>query len=124
MLCIYSQQVRETRRQVQDSVSGVQKMSVGHQIGDKSHTIGKSYNSKTNEEMETHEFVNMDEGIVCVCVLCHAVCGKIDVMEHTGGNTSKGSSSIFTSVQRVLFLHTPPSYSKAYYKNADLIAVV
>ena len=52
---------------MQDSVSGVQKMSVGHQIGDKSHPIGKSYNSKTNEEMETHEFVNMDEGSVSVC---------------------------------------------------------
>jgi len=63
---ILFQQIRETRRQVQDSVSGIQKMSVGHQIGDKSHTIGKSYNSKTNEEMETHDFVNMDEGMCCV----------------------------------------------------------
>lgn len=53
--------VKETRRQVQDSVSGMQKMSVGHQIGDKSHTIGRSYNSKTNEEVETMDFVNLDE---------------------------------------------------------------
>ena len=37
-------------------------MSVGHQIGDKSHTIGRSYNSKTNEEVETMDFVNLDEG--------------------------------------------------------------
>ena len=37
-------------------------MSVGHQIGDKSHTIGKSYNAKTNEEMDTHDFINLDEG--------------------------------------------------------------
>jgi len=66
---VYSKQIKETRRQVQDSVSGIQKMSVGHQIGDRSHTIGKSYNSKTNEEMETHDFVNMDEGssILCFC---------------------------------------------------------
>ena len=54
--------MKETRRQVQDSTSGIQKMSVGHQIGDKSHTIGKSYNSRTNEEMETQDFVNIDEG--------------------------------------------------------------
>ena len=43
-------------------MSGVQKMSVGHQIGDKSHTIGKSYNARTNEEMDTHDFINLDEG--------------------------------------------------------------
>ena len=55
-------QVKETRRQVQDSVSGIQKMSVGHQIGEKSHTIGKSYNSRTNEEVETQDFINLDEG--------------------------------------------------------------
>ena len=43
-------------------------MSVGHQIGDKSHTIGKSYNAKTQEEMDTYDFVNLDEGKHTSCL--------------------------------------------------------
>jgi len=54
-------------------------MSVGHQIGDKSHTIGKSYNAKTNEEMETQDFVNLDEGGDFLCCSVH----KYSLIYHT-----------------------------------------
>ena len=47
-------------------------MSIGHQIGDKSHTIGKSFNAKTSEEMDTHDFINLDEGRRASVVLMHA----------------------------------------------------
>ena len=36
------------------AASGLQKMSVGHQIGDKSHTIGKSYNAKKQMKKWIH----------------------------------------------------------------------
>lgn len=65
--------MKETRRQVQDSASGIQKMSVGHQIGERSHTIGKSYNAKTNEEMETQDFINLDEGWYHALHLCSQI---------------------------------------------------
>ena len=40
----HSAQVKETRRSLYDSESGVKKMAVGHHLGERSHTIEQSNN--------------------------------------------------------------------------------
>lgn len=54
--------VRETRKMVRDSQSGVEKVEVGHRIGERSHVISKSRNVRTGDTEENHEFENLDEG--------------------------------------------------------------
>ncbi|XP_038002108.1 myeloid leukemia factor 1 isoform X2 [Motacilla alba alba] len=53
--------VRETRKALKDSESGLEKISVGHHIQDRAHVIKKSKNSKTGEEEMNQEFINLDE---------------------------------------------------------------
>lgn len=53
--------IKETRRAVRDSDSGLEKMAVGHHIHDRAHVIEKSKNSKTGDEEVNQEFVNMNE---------------------------------------------------------------
>ena len=47
----HSAQVKETRRSVYNSESGVKKMAVGYHLGERSHTIERS-----------HNFVHLEEG--------------------------------------------------------------
>uniref|UniRef100_A0A8C6K2S9 Uncharacterized protein n=1 Tax=Melopsittacus undulatus TaxID=13146 RepID=A0A8C6K2S9_MELUD len=53
--------VKETRKALKDSESGLQKMAIGHHINDRAHVITKSKNSKTGDEEMTQEFINLDE---------------------------------------------------------------
>ncbi|NXQ14713.1 MLF1 factor, partial [Peucedramus taeniatus] len=53
--------VRETRKALKDSESGLEKISVGHHIQDRAHVIKKSKNSKTGEQEMNQEFINLDE---------------------------------------------------------------
>ncbi|NXF91238.1 MLF1 factor, partial [Eubucco bourcierii] len=53
--------VKETRKALKDSESGVEKMAIGHHIQDRAHVIKKSKNSKTGDEELNQEFINMDE---------------------------------------------------------------
>jgi hypothetical protein len=53
--------LRECRRSVCDSESGIQKMSVGHHIGDRGHVLERSVNRKTGVKEEKRDFLNMDE---------------------------------------------------------------
>ncbi|KAG9278533.1 myeloid leukemia factor 1 isoform X1 [Astyanax mexicanus] len=53
--------IRETRRSLKDSVSGVEKMSIGHHIQDRGHVIEKKHNNKTGERELNQDFQNMDE---------------------------------------------------------------
>nr|XP_021396518.1 myeloid leukemia factor 1 isoform X1 [Lonchura striata domestica] len=53
--------VKETRKALKDSESGVEKISVGHHIQDRAHVIKKSKNSKTGDEELNQEFINLDE---------------------------------------------------------------
>ncbi|KAM6160441.1 myeloid leukemia factor 1 isoform 2-T2 [Erethizon dorsatum] len=53
--------IKETRRAVRDSDSGLEKMAVGHHIHDRAHVIKKSKNSKTGDEEVNQEFINMSE---------------------------------------------------------------
>ncbi|XP_008567719.1 PREDICTED: myeloid leukemia factor 1 [Galeopterus variegatus] len=53
--------IKETRRAMRDSDSGVEKMAVGHHIRDRAHVIKKSKNKKTGDEEVDQEFINMNE---------------------------------------------------------------
>ncbi|KAM9189703.1 myeloid leukemia factor 1 isoform 1-T1 [Dugong dugon] len=53
--------IKETRRTLRDSDSGLEKMAVGHHIRDRAHVIEKSKNRKTGNEEVNQEFINMNE---------------------------------------------------------------
>ncbi|CAH6897938.1 myeloid leukemia factor 1 isoform X2 [Phodopus roborovskii] len=53
--------IKETRRAMRDSDSGLEKMAVGHHIHDRAHVIKKSKNNKTGDEEVNQEFINMNE---------------------------------------------------------------
>ncbi|NXR43921.1 MLF1 factor, partial [Hippolais icterina] len=53
--------IRETRKALKDSESGLEKIAIGHHIQDRAHVIKKSKNAKTGDEEMNQEFINMDE---------------------------------------------------------------
>ncbi|NXT53189.1 MLF1 factor, partial [Pluvianellus socialis] len=53
--------VKETRKALRDSESGLEKMAIGHHIQDRAHVIKKSKNRKTGDEEMNQEFINLDE---------------------------------------------------------------
>ncbi|KAJ8280347.1 hypothetical protein GJAV_G00053470 [Gymnothorax javanicus] len=53
--------IKETRRALKDSESGVQKMAIGHHINDKGHVIERKHNTRTGEKELNQNFENMDE---------------------------------------------------------------
>ncbi|XP_066475206.1 myeloid leukemia factor 1 isoform X6 [Tiliqua scincoides] len=53
--------IKETRKALKDSESGLEKMSVGHHIQDRAHIIQKAKNNRTGDEELNQEFVNLDE---------------------------------------------------------------
>ena len=58
----HSEQVKETRRSLYDSESGVKKMAVGHHLGEHSHSIEHCHNLLSGERVEKQDFVNLEEG--------------------------------------------------------------
>ncbi|XP_045053228.2 myeloid leukemia factor 1 isoform X1 [Desmodus rotundus] len=53
--------IKETRKALRDSDSGLEKMAIGHHLHDRAHVIKKSKNSKTGDEEVNQEFINMNE---------------------------------------------------------------
>ncbi|XP_007521121.1 myeloid leukemia factor 1 isoform X2 [Erinaceus europaeus] len=53
--------IKETRRAMRDSDSGLEKLAVGHHLRDRAHVIKKSKNNKTGDEEVNQEFINMNE---------------------------------------------------------------
>ncbi|XP_053315332.1 myeloid leukemia factor 1 isoform X2 [Spea bombifrons] len=53
--------IKETKRAVRDSESGVEKMAIGHHIKERAHVIKKSVNNKTGDREVNQEFMNLDE---------------------------------------------------------------
>lgn len=53
--------VRETRKTVQDSRTGVKKMAIGHHIGERAHIIEKEQDLHSGQLEERQEFINLDE---------------------------------------------------------------
>ncbi|KAJ6669413.1 hypothetical protein lerEdw1_008222 [Lerista edwardsae] len=53
--------IKETRKALKDSESGLEKMAIGHHIQDRAHIIQKAKNNKTGDEELNQEFFNLDE---------------------------------------------------------------
>ncbi|XP_014741639.1 PREDICTED: myeloid leukemia factor 1 isoform X3 [Sturnus vulgaris] len=53
--------IKETRRALKDSESGLEKIAIGHHIQDRAHVVKKSRNSRTGDEEMNQEFINLDE---------------------------------------------------------------
>ncbi|XP_075238257.1 myeloid leukemia factor 2-like isoform X2 [Lycorma delicatula] len=53
--------VRETKKTVADSRSGVKKMAIGHHIGERSHIMEREQNMHSGDQEEREEFINLDE---------------------------------------------------------------
>ncbi|XP_062900972.1 myeloid leukemia factor 1 [Mobula hypostoma] len=53
--------LKETRRAIKDSESGIEKISIGHHIKDRAHVIQKVRNQKTGDEEVNQEFLNLNE---------------------------------------------------------------
>ncbi|XP_075071929.1 myeloid leukemia factor 2 [Mixophyes fleayi] len=59
--CMAPGGIRETRRTVRDSDSGMEQMSIGHHIRERSHIMQRSRNHRTGDREERQEYINMDE---------------------------------------------------------------
>lgn len=55
--------IRETKKSVCDSRTGLKKMAIGRHIGERSHVKEKERNMYSGEVEENEEYVNLDEGI-------------------------------------------------------------
>ncbi|NWI92572.1 MLF1 factor, partial [Pitta sordida] len=53
--------LKETRKALKDSESGLEQMAIGHHIQDRAHVIKKSKNFRTGDEEMNQEFINLDE---------------------------------------------------------------
>ncbi|XP_056663585.1 myeloid leukemia factor 1 isoform X4 [Monodelphis domestica] len=53
--------IKETRKALKDSDSGIEKMAVGHHIYDRGHVIRRERNSRTGDQELNQEFINMQE---------------------------------------------------------------
>lgn len=54
--------VKETKKAVQDSRTGVKKMAIGHHIGERAHIMEKEQNYRSGSQEERQEYINLDEG--------------------------------------------------------------
>ena len=55
-------QVRETRKAVRDSELALEKIAVGHHIGQKGHELTRTKNTRSGHIEEDKNYMNMDEG--------------------------------------------------------------
>ncbi|KAM3875221.1 myeloid leukemia factor 1 [Diretmus argenteus] len=53
--------IKETRRALRDSESGLEKMSIAHHIQDRGHVVEKKHNKKSGEREFNQDFQNLDE---------------------------------------------------------------
>lgn len=53
--------VKEMRRTLRDSESGVEKIAVGHHLGERALVVEKRRNRRTGEQEENKDFINLDE---------------------------------------------------------------
>lgn len=53
--------VRQTRQSERNSVTGLDRMAVGHHIYDRGHVVERSRNRRTNEREEKNDYLNLDE---------------------------------------------------------------
>ncbi|XP_043935529.1 myeloid leukemia factor 2 [Protopterus annectens] len=53
--------IRETRRAMRDSESGIERFAVGHHIGERGHVMERARNHRTGDHEERQDFINLDE---------------------------------------------------------------
>ncbi|KAJ9575051.1 hypothetical protein L9F63_007786, partial [Diploptera punctata] len=53
--------VKETKKSVCDSRSGVKKIAIGHHIGERAHVLEREQNLHSGEREERQEFINLEE---------------------------------------------------------------
>ncbi|XP_074654276.1 myeloid leukemia factor 1-like [Tubulanus polymorphus] len=53
--------IKETQRSVRDSRRGIDKMAIGHHIGDRGHVVERSRDRNARTENENQEYINIDE---------------------------------------------------------------
>jgi len=53
--------IKETKKSVSDSQSGVKKLSIGHHIGERAHIIEREQNVRTGDREERQEYINIEE---------------------------------------------------------------
>ncbi|XP_030639978.1 myeloid leukemia factor 2 isoform X2 [Chanos chanos] len=53
--------IRETRQSMRDSESGLERMAIGHHIGDRGHVMERSRNRRTGDREERQDFINLEE---------------------------------------------------------------
>lgn len=53
--------VKETKKTVHDTRTGVKKMAIGHHIGERAHILEHEHNIHSGEQEERQEFINLDE---------------------------------------------------------------
>lgn len=53
--------IRETRQSLRDSESGMERMSIGHHIGDRAHVVERSRNRRTGDREDRQDFINLEE---------------------------------------------------------------
>lgn len=57
----FSPQIRETRQSMRDSESGLERLAIGHHIGERGHIMERSRNRRTGDREERQDFINLDE---------------------------------------------------------------
>ncbi|XP_031431578.1 LOW QUALITY PROTEIN: myeloid leukemia factor 2 [Clupea harengus] len=53
--------IRETRQSMRDSDSGLERMSIGHHIGERAHVMERSRNRRTGDREDRQDFINLEE---------------------------------------------------------------
>lgn len=62
--------VKETRKMVRDSETGIEKLAVGHHINSRGHVIQRQRNRRTGDHEENQEYINLEEGMHMCYTLC------------------------------------------------------
>ncbi|XP_066539683.1 myeloid leukemia factor 2 isoform X2 [Hoplias malabaricus] len=53
--------IRETRQSLRDSESGMERMAIGHHIGDRAHVVERARNRRTGDREDRQDFINLEE---------------------------------------------------------------
>uniref|UniRef100_A0AAV2MCH1 Myeloid leukemia factor 2 n=1 Tax=Knipowitschia caucasica TaxID=637954 RepID=A0AAV2MCH1_KNICA len=53
--------LRETRQSMRDSESGLERLAIGHHIGERAHIMERSRNRRTGDREERQDYINLDE---------------------------------------------------------------
>uniref|UniRef100_A0A3P9K647 Myeloid leukemia factor 2 n=1 Tax=Oryzias latipes TaxID=8090 RepID=A0A3P9K647_ORYLA len=98
--------IRETMQSVRDSESGLERLAIGHHIGERAHIVERSRNRRTGDREERQDFINLDES--------EAEAFDVEWRRGTGRYASPGARAIDYGQDRraggqQLALTAPPS---------------